>query len=90
MPINPTRPLEDPSWGCPAAWYRTRYIDSFDRYTRRRTDDGGRVPNPRFDSADWQIQDAVLLYEREQERALVHVEQISLDRAAARRKAAAK
>jgi len=85
--INCDRPLEDPENGCPGAWYRTRYIDSVDRYTRRRTASGGRVSNPLFDTADWQIQAAVLRLEGEQERWHSDIDRQSHERAEARRKA---
>lgn len=61
-------PLEDPRIGCPGAWYRTPYIDSLDPYYRRRDGNGGRIENPRFDAADWQIQKAIMLIEEEEER----------------------
>jgi len=70
IPLNWSVPLEDPSLGCPGAWYRTPWIDSLDKYLRRRTQDGGRIPNPRFDRADWQIQEAVMVFEQEQDRAI--------------------
>lgn len=61
-------PLEDPSMGCPGAWYRTPFIDSLEPYYRRRDGNGGRIPNPRFDAADWQIQAAIMKLEEEEER----------------------
>jgi len=68
LPVSPVAPWEPPEDGCPGAWYRTKYIDSIWPYVRRRTGDGGRVPNPRFDAADWQIQGAVMRLEAEEER----------------------
>ena len=61
-------PIEPAADGCPGGWYRTPYVNSLARYVRRRTENGGRVPNPFFDRADWQTQEAALLYEEEQER----------------------
>lgn len=78
---------EDPADGCPGAWYRTPFIDSVDPYARRRTRDGGRVRNPRFDGADWLIQEAVLYLEDEEERAIAYAEKVQADRIEALRKA---
>lgn len=61
-------PPEDPADGCPGAWYRTPLIDEIDRASRRRTQDGGRVPNPRFEAAPELVQDAVLYLEDEEAR----------------------
>ena len=61
-------PFEEPSAGCPGGYYRTPFIDSVWPYTRRRTKDGGRVPNPRFDAAPRIVHEAVLALEVEEER----------------------
>lgn len=62
------RPIEDAVDGCPGGWYRTSYANSVARYTRRRDSNGGRVANPFFDRAPWQVQAAVMYLEGEQER----------------------
>jgi hypothetical protein len=69
---NPRLPHEATADGCPGGWYRTGYVDSVDRYRRRRTEHGGRVANPFFDSASWQVQEAALYLEHEQERWHAH------------------
>jgi len=61
-------PFEDPALGCPGGYYRTAFVDSVWPYTRRRTTAGGRVPNPRFDSAPPLVQQAVMALENEEER----------------------
>ena len=77
---KPGHPREDIEDGCPGAWYRTAYVDSVDRYTRRRTKGGGRVPNPFFTDAPWQVQEAALYLEAEQERCIAFVDGIAADR----------
>jgi hypothetical protein len=77
---KPGKPREDIEDGCPGAWYRTDFVDSVDRYTRRRTKGGGRVPSPPFDRAPWQVQAAVLYLEAEQERCIGFVDGIAADR----------
>jgi hypothetical protein len=72
LPLHPEQPHEPTADGCPGGWYRTAYVNSVARYTRRRTGDGGRVPNPFFDRASWQVQEAVMQLELEQERFAVH------------------
>lgn len=74
--VNWERPPEDPDDGCSGAWYRTAFIDSVDRCARRRTQSGGRIPNPRFDAADDLTQAAVLYLEDEEERAFAYVAQV--------------
>jgi hypothetical protein len=68
VPVNPDMPHERTADGCPGGWYRSSFVDSIVPYLRRRTEGGGRVQNPRFDSASWQIQEAALHVEHEQER----------------------
>jgi len=70
--VNWEQPFEDECDGCPGGWYRTAFIDSLDPYFRRRTGEGARVPNPRFDEADRLVQDAVMCFEEEQERLLAY------------------
>lgn len=77
---NYRKPPEDPAIGCPRAHYSTAFIDDVDAHLRRRTRDGGRVPNPRFDQADWLMQSAVLYFEGEQERYVAHVEDVQRKR----------
>lgn len=46
-------PAEDiENGGCPGSWYRTDFVASVLRYYRRRTEGGGRVPNPALDACD--------------------------------------
>lgn len=66
--VHPEYPHEPTADGCPGGWYRTRYMDSVFTYVRRRQTDGGRVANPRFDAAPWQVQEAVMYLEHEEER----------------------
>lgn len=77
---KPGKPHEDIEDGCPGAWYRTDYVDSVDRYRRERSDGGGRVHNPRFKNAAWQVQAAVMYLESEQERCRAFVDGIAVDR----------
>jgi hypothetical protein len=77
---KPGKPREDIEDGCPGAWYRTAYVDSVDRYTRERTKGGGRVDNPAFTNAPWQVQAAVMYLEAEQRRSIAHVDGIAADR----------
>ena len=83
VPQNPARPLEAAGDGCPGGWYRSPFVDSVIHYQRRRTEGGGRVPNPFFDRAPWQVQAAVLYLEQEEERWAAYREEIN----AARRRA---
>lgn len=76
-------PFEAPERGCPGAYYRTTYIDSLDPLMRARDANGGRVPNPLFDGAPWQVQRAVMILEGEEERAHAYALQIQHDRARA-------
>lgn len=82
VPQKVETPYEPPENGCPGAWYRSPFIDSLFPYMRRRTSDGGRVQNPRFDSAHWQTQNAILEFETEEERAHAYAQQVSADFAA--------
>lgn len=86
---NWEKPIEDPADGCPRAWYGNAFIDSIDKYSRRRTEDGGRVPNPRFDQADWLIQDAIRELEDQEERFESYVLKVSMDRQEVQRTAQA-
>lgn len=70
--VNWERPLEASCDGCPGAWYRTPFVDDLAPYLRRRSEGGARVPNPRFDGADWLVQDAVMCYEDEEERLIAY------------------
>lgn len=71
---RPETPFEDPSIGCPGAWYRSPFVDSLWPYMRKRTRGGGRVSNPLFDGACWQFQQAILQFEIEEERAITFVD----------------
>jgi hypothetical protein len=66
--VHPEYPHEPTADGCPGGWYRTAYMDSVFPYLRRRTTAGGRVDNPRFTGAGWQVQAAVMYFEHEEER----------------------
>jgi hypothetical protein len=77
---KPGKPREDIEDGCPGAWYRTAYVDSVDRYARERTKGGGRVDNPAFTHASWQVQAAVMYLETEQRRCIAYVDGIAADR----------
>lgn len=69
--VNPQRPLERVSDGCPGGWYRSRFVWSLGRYLRVRVEGGQRVPNPLLDRCEDEF---VILCERiyvqEQERAV--------------------
>jgi hypothetical protein len=83
VPQFPDSPFEPPENGCPGAWYRSPFIDSLWPFMRRRTKGGGRVPNPKFDSADWFVQEAVAYYEQEEERCIAYIREIEATRAQA-------
>ena len=70
--VNWERPLEASCDGCPGSWYRTPFVDDIAPYLRRRSEGGARVPNPRFDQADWLVQDAAMYYEEEEERLIAY------------------
>lgn len=86
VPVSADEPLEVAADGCPGGWYRTAYVDSVSRYTRHRTETGGRVANPFFDAAEWQTQEAVLYYESEQERWHAYRGSVDVQRWRAREK----
>jgi hypothetical protein len=81
IPQRPGSPFEPPENGCPGAWYRSPFIDSLWPFMRRRIPGGGREDNPRFKRAHWLIQDAVMHYEIEEERAIRYLEEIAETRA---------
>lgn len=55
------RPCEDPADGCPGAWYRTEFIDSFRRYRR------GDLGNPLVNAdTPAHVIDALLFFEHQQ------------------------
>lgn len=67
---EPPDPIED---GCPAGWMISPFARSLRPYLRRREDNGGRVPNPRFDALDDRVaQDAVLAFEEHQEHLVAY------------------
>jgi hypothetical protein len=68
-PMSGDYPREPSADGCPGGWYRTPFASSVLRYSRRRTDAGGRVDNGLLRDADALIWEAVLELELEQERA---------------------
>lgn len=63
-------PVED---GCPSSWSRSPFAFSLIGYMRPRVGDGGRLARRAFDDAPEHVQDAVELYEREQERCIAHI-----------------
>lgn len=71
-PHKPTIPHEDTADGCPGGWYRTAFASSVLRYSRRRTEHGGRVDNGLLRDTPPQIWEAVLEFELEQERSHAH------------------
>ena len=74
LPQVHSRPWEDPEHGCPGAYYRVTLVDDLWPLLRRRTRDGGRVPNPAFDRAHWTAQQAVMHLEHEEERWHAYIE----------------
>lgn len=66
-------PPEDIDDGCPAGWMICPFAQSVQPYIRRRTEGGGRVPNPRFDElTDRLAQDAALYFEEQEERLVAY------------------
>jgi len=80
IPVYWEHPIEPAADGCPAGWARSPYVDSVWRYVRRRTQDGNRVPNPFFDRAPWQVQEAAMTFEDEQERWQSYRQEVDADR----------
>lgn len=80
IPVLWDEPIEPAEDGCPAGWARSPYVDSVTRYLRRRTKDGGRVANPFFDRAPWQVQEAAMHLEDEQERWHIYRAEVDADR----------
>lgn len=66
---NPRQPFEDLDEGCPGAWVRCVFAASLLPFLRRRTEGGGRVPNPLLDATDDDfVRACVLYYEEQSER----------------------
>lgn len=66
---SPQQPTEDPADGCPASWYRSRFIASVMPYLRRRDDNGNRVANLILERCDDDLILQFVAYaEDEQER----------------------
>jgi hypothetical protein len=69
-------PPEPAAEGCPGAWYRTDTAASIEPYLRPRIGTaeapGGWGPRPLYDSAPWQVQAAVHIFEGERDRCLAH------------------
>lgn len=85
------RPPEDHAEGCPGSWIHSPFAFSFGRYYRHRTESGGRVSNPLLDRADdWLLDEAVMYYERHEERRIAHHERIRFEAMEVRRQAATK
>lgn len=57
-------PFEDPAEGCPGGYAICPFVLSVLRFYRRRDKQGGRVPNPLFERADWLTQTAVMFLEQ--------------------------
>ncbi len=71
--INPRKPLERLSDGCPGGWYRSRFVWSLDRYLRTRVEGGQRVPNPLLDRCEDEfVLQCERVFVQEQERAAAH------------------
>lgn len=71
--LNPRKPLERLSDGCPGGWYRSRFVWGLDRYMRVRVEGGQRVSNPLLDRCeDDFILQCERLYVQEQERAAAY------------------
>lgn len=67
--VNPKRPTEDAADGCPASWYRSRFVASMLPYLRRRDEHGGRVANLLLERLDDDVVVLAVQYaEDEQER----------------------
>lgn len=82
-------PPEDHAEGCPGSWMRSMFAVSFSKYYRHRADGGVRVSNLALDDCDdWLVRDAVMYFEREEERRIAHHEKIRFDAIEAKRKAA--
>lgn len=74
---EPHEPIED---GCPGGYQRSRLVDELMPFVRRRTRDGGRVPNPFFDRLRSSVViEAVLYFEEQQDRALNYAELARLE-----------
>ena len=80
IPIDWRHPYEDMADGCPGGWYRCQFIDSIWPYLRRRTDNGDRVTNRRYDeSKDKLILDACEYWEQEDERCRNYTKQVQIE-----------
>lgn len=83
---EPHEPIED---GCPGGYQQSRLVYELLPFVRRRTRDGGRVPNPFFDQLKSAFVIAAVLYFEEQEdRALNYAELAREEARIARWKAA--
>lgn len=70
---NPAVPPEVADEGCPGGWYRCRFIWSLVDMLRIRTESGGRVQNPFFDTCEDPLVWAwVMYFERQQEEMAGH------------------
>ncbi len=72
LPVNWQYPPEDPRDGCPYGLGMGAFVASVLEYQRRRNQDGGRIPNRRYDTLDPSKRplalDAIHYLEFEQER----------------------
>ena len=75
------KPCEAWGDGCPGGWYRSDYVTSVIPYLRRRDDGGGRVRNPLFDNAAWQVQQAAMHVEHHEERWHAEISELLAERA---------
>lgn len=75
-PGGPSYPSEDPGEGCQGGWVRCRWVESFIRYRRQRTRDGGRTHNPALDGvSDPLILEALAYYEYQEAAAVARFEE---------------
>lgn len=68
-------PPEDAEDGCPGGWRRSPMVGPIIARVRRRTQDGGRVPNPFFDRIDDDVLlTAVLAFEAHEDAAMAYMQ----------------
>lgn len=71
------RPKESDDSGCPGGYQRSPLLWGLARYLRHRAEGGQRVTNPLFDRLeDELVIEAVLHFEREQERCIAETERV--------------
>lgn len=85
-------PHEDIDGGCPGSWRRLPIVADVVRFARKRTGDGGRVPNPFFDRladdpANDLLLEAVMFFEAQEDAAIGHWKAAQAEEARARARA---